>query len=380
MEFNQKVELVKQFKGLKKERRLREWKSGFQRVLREEKFLAQDWSLKEQFMMLVEGGRDLLDDINEFRSTSISEAVTSADFSTVNGQIIYSEVMKGYENETLITDQLCTTRPTNFDGEKIAGATSLGDDASVVPENTPIPEVGVSEDWIETPSTDKRALIISISKEAVFFDKTGVLLKNASDVGKAIGISKEKRIMSLVTGITNSYKHRGNAIDTYGANAGTHDWKNLSASTALQDWTDVDAMLQMLMAITDPNTGEPILNTPNQMLIPPALTDTANRIMNAIHVEATSNTNNVTRSPRPNAQYQVLTNQYMKNATSSDSTWFLGNFKEAFSYQENWPMTVTSQMAGSTAEFERDILVRHKASERGVPAVFDPRLVGKATG
>ena len=165
MEFNQKVELVKQFKGLKKERRLREWKSGFQRVLREEKFLAQDWSLKEQFMMLVEGGRDLLDDINEFRSTSISEAVTSADFSTVNGQIIYSEVMKGYENETLITDQLCTTRPTNFDGEKIAGATSLGDDASVVPENTPIPEVGVSEDWIETPSTDKRALIISISKK-----------------------------------------------------------------------------------------------------------------------------------------------------------------------------------------------------------------------
>jgi hypothetical protein len=59
--------------------------------------------------------------------------------------------------------------------------------------------------------------------------------------------------------------------------------------------------------------------------------------------------------------------------------WFLGNFHKAFAYMENWPITVTHSATGSEADFNQDIIVRFKASERGTPAVLNPRYVVKCT-
>ena len=47
---------------------------------------------------------------------------------------------------------------------------------------------------------------------------------------------------------------------------------------------------------------------------------------------------------------------------------------------ENWPITVTQAPANSEAEFNQDIVLRFKASERGAAAVIDPRYVVKSTG
>jgi hypothetical protein len=47
---------------------------------------------------------------------------------------------------------------------------------------------------------------------------------------------------------------------------------------------------------------------------------------------------------------------------------------------ENWPITVTQSAAGSEADFNQDIVVRFKASERGAAAVLNPRYVVKCTG
>ena len=41
---------------------------------------------------------------------------------------------------------------------------------------------------------------------------------------------------------------------------------------------------------------------------------------------------------------------------------------------ENWPITVTQSPPGSEAEFNQDIVVRFKASERGAAAVINPAL------
>ena len=60
--------------------------------------------------------------------------------------------------------------------------------------------------------------------------------------------------------------------------------------------------------------------------------------------------------------------------------WFLGEFKKAFAYMENWPITVTQSPPGSEADFSQDIVVRFKASERGAAAVLNPRYVVKCTG
>lgn len=47
---------------------------------------------------------------------------------------------------------------------------------------------------------------------------------------------------------------------------------------------------------------------------------------------------------------------------------------------ENWPITVAQSAQNSEADFNNDVVVRFKASERGAAAVLNPRYVVKCTG
>jgi streptogramin lyase len=75
----------------------------------------------------------------------------------------------------------------------------------------------------------------------------------------------------------------------------------------------------------------------------------------------------------------IESSQYVKARTSSDSTWFIGQFKKGFAYMENWPITVEKAPANSEAEFMQDIVARWKVSERGAAACLDPRYAVKCT-
>ena len=68
------------------------------------------------------------------------------------------------------------------------------------------------------------------------------------------------------------------------------------------------------------------------------------------------------------------------SASDAKKYWFYGDFRRAFAYMENWPITVTQSPAGSEADFNSDVVVRFKASERGAAAVLNPRYVVKNTG
>jgi hypothetical protein len=67
-------------------------------------------------------------------------------------------------------------------------------------------------------------------------------------------------------------------------------------------------------------------------------------------------------------------------AVEAKKWWFVGDFRKAFAYMENWPITVTQAPINSEADFNNDILLRFKASERGAAAVINPRFVVKCTG
>jgi hypothetical protein len=67
-------------------------------------------------------------------------------------------------------------------------------------------------------------------------------------------------------------------------------------------------------------------------------------------------------------------------ADEAKKWWFLGDFRKAFAYMENWPITVAQSPLGSEADFASDIVVRFKASERGAAAVLNPRYIVKNTG
>ena len=101
--------------------------------------------------------------------------------------------------------------PTRLNGERIPGIAlprDPGEDVTKIKEGEPFRSVGFSEEYIETPATDKHGVIIPVTKEAVFFDRTGLVLERAKTVGELLGLQKEKRLLGLVMGAVNPYREK----------------------------------------------------------------------------------------------------------------------------------------------------------------------------
>lgn len=313
-----------------------------------------------------------------------AESVNKAAFSDITGQIVYSEILGAYESPALLWPQLCTVRPTKLDGEKIPGISQLGDVAGVVSEGEPYPHVGVSQDYIETPATTKRGLIVPVTKEAVFFDLTGMVLDRCRDVGTAMGLWKEKLILDMALGQASTfitggkYKWKGTEYSTYQTST---PWIN-KQTNALVDWTDIENAELLWDAMTDPHTGEPILITARNVVVPSALLYKARYILNATQVAtsgATNATHTATTYANPVSSYNILSSPMVYSRTSAAGTWFMGDFQRAFRWMEAWPMTVVQAPPNNPEEFNRDIVAQFKASEKGAPAVVEPRAVVQNT-
>lgn len=358
-------------------------------ALHEKHLRAEDFSLRDLAEALVPEGREWVRSLDP-RSGGVmlleADGVDVTAFLNITGQVIYNRIMEAYAQEAFVVSKLVQTIPTRLDGEKIPGIARLADAAEEVHPGMPYPHAGFGEDYIETPSTVKRGLIVPVTREAIFFDRTHLVLARAADVGETLGLNKEKRLVDLVIGVTNNYKWRGTAYDTYQTAA---PWINVKATNELIDWTDVDGAEQLFADILDPNTSEPVLVKANTVLVSPAYQHAAHRVFNAPEITyQDTNAATTTMAANPLGGYRIRVSRLMyrrivaSGATASDARkwWFLGDFAKAFAYMENWPITVTQSPAGSEADFNSDVVVRFKASERGAAAVLNPRYMVKNTG
>lgn len=381
--------LARRYRAAVKEKKPHLFYDELQEGLEKKEIRPQEFSLRGLFESFVDDGREIVNSwdpryagsgsINLLESGSVID--TSA-FSNIFGQISYTQVLEKFNDPSFIGDQLCTIVPTKYNGEKIPGMSRLGDMAESIAEGASYPTAGNSEEWVDSPITTKRGFIVPVTKEAVFFDNVGLVLERAGEVAYWLGLNREKRILDAALGVTTLYRRNGAAaIATYQAST---PYIN-SHSNALVDWTDFENAELLFDAMTDPNTGELISVIPNTVVVPTALKHTARRILNATETRtavggyATSGNLGSFSSPNTLDSYNVITSPLVKARTSSASTWFMGDFKRAFRYMENWPITVVQAPANSEAEFTNDIVARFKVSERGAAAVYEPRYVCKNT-
>ncbi len=351
---------------------------------------ADDFSLRDLAETLVPEGHHWLRMLDPRSSGSVAvleagEGVDTTAFSNITGQVIYSKIMEAYTQEAFVLSKLVDTVPTRLDGEKIPGIARLGEHVDEVPAGMPYPNLGFGEDYIETPGTTKRGFIVPVTKEAIFFDRTHLVLSRAAEVGEVLGLNKEKRLLDLLIGVTNNYKWRGTSYNTYQTAA---PWINVKTGNEMVDWTNIDAAEQLFAEILDPNTGEPVLIQANNVLVMPAYRHAAHRIFNATEIQyPASGAVTATTAANPLGNYRVdesrLAYRRIVNsgvaAVDAKKWWFMGDFRRALAYMENWPITVTQSPIGSEADFNSDIVVRFKASERGAAAVINPRFVVKNT-
>ncbi len=361
-----------------------------QEALREQHLRADDFSLRDLAETLVPEGHAWVRTLDPRTAGGVSvleaDGVDVTAFLNIAGQVIYSKIMEAYRQEAFVLCKLVGTVATRLDGEKIPGVSRIADQIDEVHPGMPYPHLGFGEDYIETPSTTKRGFIVPETREAIFFDRTHLVLARAAEVGEILGLNKEKRLLDLLIGVTNNYKWRGTTYDTYQA---ATPWINVKTGNELVDWTDVDLAEQLFADMLDPNTGEPVLISSNTVLVMPAYRHAAHRVFNAAEIVYTgSGAATATTAANPLGNYRVVESRLAYRrvlasgvaAADAKKWWFLGDFKKAFAYMENWPLTVTQSPLGSEADFNSDIVVRFKASERGAAAVLNPRFVVKSTG
>ena len=351
----------------------------------------EDFSIRDLAEALVPDGRQWVRmlDPRAGGGVSVQESTDGVDvtaFLSVAGQVVYSKILDAYTQEAFVASRLVQTVPTRMDGEKIPGVSRVADSIDVVPPGMPYPHLGFGEDYIETPSTSKRGFIVPVTKEAIFFDRTHLVLSRAAEVGEILGLNKEKRLLDLIVGVKNTYKQNGVAQNTYKTSA---PWKNQLAANELVDWTDVDAAEQLFADILDPVTGEPVLIRATTVLVMPAYRHAAHRVFNAAEISYTgSGAATATTAANPLGNYRVFESRLAYRrvlasgvaAADAKKWWFIGDFRKAFAYMENWPITVTQAPLGSEAEFSNDVVLRFKASDRGAAAVLNPRYIVKCTG
>ena len=349
-----------------------------------------EFSIRQLFENFVEDGRELADSFNPRHGGGVNlvesgAAVDTSAFSNITGQIVYSAIMESYQSEEFVFSNLIPSQPTSFNGEKIPGIGQIGDKAEIVDEMGTYPTVGVNEDWIETPQTTKRGLIVPVTKEAIFFDRTGILLQQCGDVGTSLGINREKRAIDCVVdenSTTHRYKWRGTTYATYQAST---PWVNVQASNGLVDWTDVDAAEQLFDNMVDPNTGEPIMVMAKDLIVTRQRLQAARRVLTATTLRtatpgyATSGTPTETEWANPVNGYTIRWSRLLAARMATDTTWYIGDVAKAFKYMENWPLTVVTAPANSEAEFTQDIVQRYKVSDRGTFSTWEPRAMVKCT-
>ncbi|MCL2347130.1 MAG: hypothetical protein FWC50_02595 [Planctomycetaceae bacterium] len=351
-----------------------------------------DFSIRDLAEGLIPDGHQWVRELDPRSGSGISvteaiEAVDVTAFLNISGQVVYSKILESYNQETFAVSKMVSTIPTRLDGEKLPGVAAIADSVSAIAPGMPYPHVGFGEDYIETPSTTKQGFIVPVTKEAIFFDRTHLILSRAAEVGEVLALNKEKRILDTVLGLKNSYKWMGTAYNTY-YGAATDPWVNMKSGNALKDWQSVDTAESVLANIVDPNTKEPILAEPDAVLVMPKNRYTAHRIFHAAEYSSSpTGSDFVTTVPNPFRHYRIVASRLAfrrlvdsgLTETVAGDCWFIGNFRKAFAYMENWPITVTQSATGSEADFNQDIVIRFKASERGTPAVLNPRYVLKCT-
>lgn len=360
------------YEAAERDNAVERFKQDFQETLASEgPGLADRYSVRHLFENFVENGREA---IQFLRPASMggyvnfqesAGLVDTANFANIMGQITYTATLNGYNMPGLIGDQLVETIQTDFSGERIPGVGRLGDDVEVVREGEPYPNAQFGEEYVDTPETIKRGVIVNITREALFFDRTGLILSEAGKMGNRVSVNREKRILDVVLGISTVYRRNGAAAQaTYASDN--------SVSNTLSDWSNLDVALQKFNDMTDPVTGEPIAMNPNLLVVPKRLENTAKRIMNATMVRVGTNTaanQTYTNGNQVEGPYQVISSPYVKARSGSDTTWWLGDFKQGFVYMQNWPLSVLQEGSNTEVGFTRDVIARYRVTERGAAAV-----------
>ena len=308
---------------------------------------------------------------------TLSEATTASQFAILVGVLLSRVVMAAYEAAAKVGDKLVTPFPSSLETDTIPGAYLTGDMEDLV-EGEEYPHLADIKEKHVTIGHGKRGLILDITEEAVRFDRTGLVMKRANDMGEIMALDRETEILKKVQDATGfkAWNPSGTQADLY-QNAqgdGIHDLDNL-VTNALTDYTDVQALWE-LMRLMQNDDGKYINVVPTILLVPIALEIVATRI---IKNEVLPGAANIERNPFAN-KFDIVASPLLDDQSSI--IWYLGDFKKQFLEKVVIPLEIKRRRMSDNNEdgWNRDILASFKIRRDQKVGATDYRYVGMSTG
>ena len=399
-------------KKLVKEKGLPWTKHHLQESFDKKEISPDDFSLRDLYKGMIDDGSEMIDnwerDLRRGGHT-VMEAVDAVDtgaMANITGQVFFNAIQDAMTMDSFIGDSLVSTFPSNLQGEeKVPGIGVVADEfEGNVPEGEPYPNVGLSENYISIPAAEKKGGIIGVTREAVIADRTGLLIERMRSLGFGLGLRREKSIIDIVIGADNTYSYKGEARLTYGdgVTAGQALGFLNEATAELINYTDVQEVAEIYYAIEEADTGEPLSHSPTTVICTPNLSWTASAVFNDVQVRL----GNITAAPAIQSigsnripdrfKCQIASNEWVTqrlllanggaggivaaNRAAANDYWFIGNPKKAFCWKEIWPLNVEEEPTNNRLQFENDVVMRFKASYKGVAGVREPRYMIRSDG
>lgn len=313
-------------------------------------------------------------------------------FTDVVAGLVDALTMQAYLEQPRIAKELAGTRQVRVNGGKRIKATGDGKSGKGLAWGEPLPNVGLSEMWVNLPTQNRYGNRIEVDQSVFIFDLTGQVQERAVESGTQVAFDVETDAAKIIMGITNSYKSMDTTGNTYLTTAGTtvFNYVNAKAATQLIDYTSINTLQQVLEGNTDPFTNRPISVRSPQILVMPQNYLYARSVIRAIEIMQqkgstvdTNLPNRIMRSENPLADggytlinlprnWYNLLNTSLSSATNAQGRWYLGDFKRAF----EWLFTIPFNVKGvplSSEDISKGTVLIQQTEEAGVMAVVEPR-------
>jgi hypothetical protein len=333
-----------------------------------------------------------------------------ANISAYNSAVIglfEARILAAYNKPKFMLQQAIETIPSKLRSLKIMGVSNIGDVAKVREPGMSHSRANLSERYVQTPDTVNYASSVLVTREAELFDITGQVMKQADSVGESLALRKEYQIVDCVLGVTNTYKYNGTTYNTYQSaatdTAGGNFINLLTQNTIASSnaWDAFNNVLQAWTGMVDPETGQPISLEGFDVLVMPSQAMLAKQALEAGEVMRTANALTGTSFPTdfyksinpargmfrllggadqsmiyPYAYARVIAPDGLAlSGNTAKKLWFAGDFKKAFNWNENLPLTIRRANINDFVMADQGLVLGVFADEMGVAGVSDPRYV-----
>lgn len=320
----------------------------------------------------------------------------SAFNATVSG-LLEAKSLEGYNRADFLHTQLVTMMPQKTVQRKLIGLQMIPNGALERKPGNRHPRATFGERYVTTNPTYNRSNSIDVTREAVLYDITGDVLTQADTIGETMGLAKEYAILDMVLGNTNTYVYRGTAYHTYQSST---PWVNKISSNAFVDWTNLNASKKKFARLLDQETSQPISVMPKQVLAFPGNWENINFWLNSGNGQqrtgsaipgsggsaSTSFAQQVGNGSVPSNSGMTLLPVCIYgdkrltdadggnlSASDADQIWYSGDFKKAFAWTFNQPLTTIQATGSDYEQADRGLVLSIFLDEIGSPTVVEPR-------